>query len=447
MSDDRNDAKTHGPVSKGQRFFRLAGMTAAVAGEYAKSQLKTAFKGAEEIAKERAASHSRTGERIAQTLGELKGAAMKVGQMASIGSDLLPKELSDALVKLQKEAPPMPYSVIASQIERELGAPPETLFRRFDPKPFAAASIGQVHRAQTDDGREVVVKVQYPGVDDSVDSDLAHLKVALRASGLVKVDRKALNALFDELRARLREELDYCNEADNVRYFKQFHKKHPFIVIPDVVGERSSQRVLTLIYEPGDHIRDLDAKGYTQELRDKIGYNLFHLLGSQIFDLKAVHADPNPANMAVRPNGDIVLYDFGCVKRIPPTVIRDYRRLIVAAMEDRWADVDRHLIELGARNPAFEALPGSFYKPWRDLFLTPYYGEQPYSFGSSNLHQEAMRLIPEFLQIVSRFTPPVELVFIDRAALGHYGNLKTIRSRCDLLPHLRHYLDLAAESA
>jgi predicted unusual protein kinase regulating ubiquinone biosynthesis (AarF/ABC1/UbiB family) len=125
-----------------------------------------------------------SGERIAETLGELKGAAMKIGQMASIGSDILPKELSDALTKLQKEAPPMPYEVIAEQIERELGSPPELLFNAFDETPFASASIGQVHRATTDDGRDVVVKVQYPGVRSSIDSDIANVAALLRLHAL-----------------------------------------------------------------------------------------------------------------------------------------------------------------------------------------------------------------------------------------------------------------------
>ncbi|MEO1268440.1 MAG: AarF/UbiB family protein, partial [Myxococcota bacterium] len=194
MGQDPSDKTTAKPVSKSKRFFKLAGMTASVAGNYAKSKLKSVFKNAEESARQQAESYQESGERIAKTLGELKGAAMKIGQMASVASDVLPKELSSALKSLQNEAPPMSFDVIASQIEQEFGARPEILFNHFDPEPFAAASIGQVHRAQVDDGREVVVKVQYPGVDSSVDSDLAHLKLALRASGLVKMNRKAFNS-------------------------------------------------------------------------------------------------------------------------------------------------------------------------------------------------------------------------------------------------------------
>ena len=169
---------------------------------------------------------------------------MKVGQMASITKDVLPKEIGDALSALQKEAPPMSFDIIAQQIESELGAHPFHLFSRFEEKPFASASIGQVHRATTDDGREVVVKIQYPGVDGAVDSDLRHLKYTILASGLIKVSKKDFDAVITEVKARLHEELDYTNEAENVRYFRKLYGNDPNVVLPDVVGERSSQRVL-----------------------------------------------------------------------------------------------------------------------------------------------------------------------------------------------------------
>src|SRR5688572_8825696 len=158
------------PVSGGRRILRLAGLTTRVAGNYAASRVKSWFQSQDDAERSSERSHRRSGELIAATLGELKGAVMKVGQMASTARDLLPKEVADALSALQREAPPMPFEVIGEQIEREFGAPTETLFARFDRVPFASASIGQVHRAVTDDGREVVVKVQYPGVDDAVDS-------------------------------------------------------------------------------------------------------------------------------------------------------------------------------------------------------------------------------------------------------------------------------------
>jgi predicted unusual protein kinase regulating ubiquinone biosynthesis (AarF/ABC1/UbiB family) len=430
---------TDGPVTKGRRFFKLAGMTAQVAGSYAKTRIKSLFQSEEAAASEQRAAHELNGSRIARTLGELKGAVMKVGQMASIAGDILPRELADALKGLQREAPPVDFSVIAAQVERELGAPPEALFRRFDPRPFAAASIGQVHRATTDDGREVVVKVQYPGVDTAVDSDLAHLKLVLKASGLIKVRRQALDEVFKEVRARLHEELDYCNEADNVRTFGELHRAHPFVVIPEVVGERSAQRVLTLTYEPGETLAD--AAGWPQPLRDLIGERLFELTAAQIFTFRTLHADPNPGNLALRRDGTIVLYDFGCVKRIPPEIVAAYGATIRHGLAEDYAGVEAGLRALGVRNPEGPPVELAYYKPWRDAFALPFLASELFDFTTAKFHEDLLKLVPGALKRIESFQPPVELVFIDRAVGGHYGNLRTLGARVRVLERIRPYLD------
>ncbi len=433
MSDDR-------PVTRGRRFLRLAGMTASVAGQYAKSRIKSVFQSPEDAAAERAAVNELNGELIAKTLGELKGAVMKVGQMASIASDILPRELAEPLKALQKQAPPMAFEVIAEQIESELGAPPETLFQRFEREPFASASIGQVHRATTDDGREVVVKVQYPGVDGAVDSDLAHLKLVLRAGGLMKVKKQDMDAVFREVRARLMEELDYCNEADNVRLFREYHQKHEFVVVPEVVGERSAQRVLTLTFEPGDSLDELDARGYSQETRDTIGQHLFSMMAEQLFDFRCIHADPNPGNLAIRPDGTIVLYDFGCIKKIPREVIDAYKTTIRAGLAEDYPGVERGLRALGVRRLDGPPVPYQFYKRWRDAFAEPFLGDEVFDYGSATIHDDVMKLVPDSLKLLDSFQPPPELVFIDRMIVGHYGNLRTIKARGRFLDTLRPYL-------
>ena len=351
-------------ISRSQRFLKLASMTASVATGYAKSRVKGVFQSKDARSRSIEKRHATAGQTIAKTLGELKGAAMKIGQMASLSADLLPKEISSALTVLQKEAPPMPYEVIAAQIERELGAAPELLFDYFDPKPFASASIGQVHRARTDDGREVVVKIQYPGIDKSVDSDVAHLKMAIRASGLVRGRGKAFKALFQEIRARLHEELDYTNEAENVRVFQRIHADDEFVVIPEVVGERSAQRVLTLTFEDGHNLNDLDSVGFSQEERNLLGIHLFKAFGKQIFQAHTVHADPNPANFAFRKNGQIVFYDFGCVSSLTDALIRDYRDTIRASLNGDYKALDEGLIKLDTRVPKMNPPPDEFYQKW-----------------------------------------------------------------------------------
>src|SRR5690606_17323651 len=179
---------------------------------------------------------------------------MKVGQIASQSHDFLPAEFSRALQKLQKEAPPMPFQVIRERIGRELGGEPQQVFQWCDETPYAAASIGQVHRARLHSGREVIVKVQYPGVDKSCDSDLKQLRLALKMGGLLKIPKEVVDQLFEEIRLRLHEELDYENEARNIARFREFHRHDEGVLIPAVIKQFSSRRILTLELVEGDHI-------------------------------------------------------------------------------------------------------------------------------------------------------------------------------------------------
>jgi len=432
------------PATKGRRLFKLASMTAQVAGGYAKNRIKSVFQSEEASQADRTHMYEKSGEVIAKTLGELKGAVMKVGQMASVAADMLPKEVQDALTSLQREAPPMPFDVIANQIESEFSAHPQTLFKSFERVPFASASIGQVHRAVTDDGREVVVKVQYPGVDNAVDSDLAHLKLALRASGMVRVPKKSLDAVFEELKARLHEELDYTNEADNVRYFFDHYADREGVVVPEVVGERSSGRVLTLTYEPGAHLDE--ARGFSQDVRDRIADNLFDLVAEQAFDFQVIHADPNPANFAFRPDGSIVLYDFGCVKTLDPKIVEAYLFSVRASLEERYEDLEQGMIHLGARNLEGAPVPPEYYKVWRDVLAKPFIGGT-FDYGEAQLQREAMKHVPGFMaKYLTSFQPPPELVFLDRVVVGHYGTLRRLGAQADFRPKLDAYLERAPAS-
>jgi predicted unusual protein kinase regulating ubiquinone biosynthesis (AarF/ABC1/UbiB family) len=207
-------------TTRSGRFFKLAGMTASVAGQYAGQRARRLFRSEEYSEGARSESYTRMADRIADTLGEMKGAVMKVGQIASQTQDFLPKEFSDALQRLQKEAPPMPFEVIVGQIENELGKPVSELFDYLQEQPYAAASIGQVHRARMKDGTDVIIKVQYPGVDESCDSDLKQLRMALKLGGLLKLPKEHVDQLFGEIRVRLKEELDYENEAENLALFR-----------------------------------------------------------------------------------------------------------------------------------------------------------------------------------------------------------------------------------
>lgn len=441
MSSSRDKGAKAPPASRTARFFKLAGMTASVATQYASERVRRVFSSDDETAQRQTQAYQRMATEIADTLGELKGAVMKVGQIASQTQDFLPREFAEALQKLQKEAPPMPWEVIAAQVRSELGDDPEAIFPVFEREPFAAASIGQVHRARTRDGREVVVKVQYPGVDRSVTSDLKQLRLALRLGGLIKLPRESVDQLFEEIRARLSEELDYTHEARNILRFREFHREDSGLIIPAVFPEYSSRRVLTLEYVAGDHISAVSVERYGQEVINTLGHRLFRTMADQLFRFQAIHGDPHAGNFAFRPDGKVVLYDFGCVKNLKPHIVAAYRRTLIAALQGDYRRLDQCLIDLGARVEGKPAVEGAYYAMWRDIFIQPFASRtQPYDFALADIHQQVAAKAPTVLKHLESFQPPVESIFIDRMIAGHYWMLKRLGVQAAFRDELEAYL-------
>jgi len=413
-------------TSRSGRFIKLAGMTASVAGRYASERVQSAFSSEERIEERKKVAYSKMADDIVDTLGELKGAVMKIGQIASQTQDLLPKEISVALQKLQKEAPPVKFEVIRQQIESDFSQNLEAMFSSFDEQPYAAASIGQVHRAVTKAGEEVVVKVQYPGVDRSCDSDLKQLKLTLKLGGLLKMPKKSVDALFDEIKERLHEELDYQLEAKNLKKFRDFHKHDKTVIVPMVIENLSSKKVLTLEYVPGDHIEDLKTQNYSKEMINTLGVSLFTLLAEQLFVFQQIHGDPHPGNFAFRKDGSVIVYDFGCVKTLKPEIVQAYKDAINASLDEDYAHLDDALIRLGARVQS-KASPGSdYYKVWRNIFFEPFLSEQDFDFECASLHLDAAKQTPLFFKHLSHFKPPVDSLYIDRMISGHYWILKSM---------------------
>lgn len=203
----------------GRRFMKLAGMTASIASKTVSNKIRNFNADEDQKNEARSKLFQDIGIQIADTLGEMKGAVMKVGQIASQYKDIFPPEVAKAIAKLQRQAPAMPFAQIKLQVEKELGKPLDQIFKHFDEQPFAAASIGQVHKATLPNGKEVVVKVQYPGVDEACESDLKQVRLALRLMGVLKVDRKLQDRIFQEIQDSLHEELNYEIEAQNLQVF------------------------------------------------------------------------------------------------------------------------------------------------------------------------------------------------------------------------------------
>ncbi|PHQ14305.1 ABC1 kinase family protein [Marinobacter profundi] len=430
-------------TSRGGRFLKLAGMTASVAGQYAGQRARRLIRGEDDGA--RSESYTRMADQIADTLGELKGAVMKVGQIASQTQDFLPLEFSEALQKLQKEAPPMAFEVIVGQIESELGKPVGELFEYLQEQPYAAASIGQVHRARLHNGTDVIVKVQYPGVDESCDSDLKQLRLALKLGGLLKMPKEAVDQLFGEIRERLKEELDYENEANNLRLFREFHKDQPWVIIPSVIASHSTRRVLTLELVEGDHVSKVTPEHYDQATINLIGHRIFTTMADQLFRFRCIHGDPHAGNFAYRPDGSIIMYDFGCVKKLKPEIVEAYRKALIAALAEDYEALDRHLIDLGARVENQPAVDEAYYAMWRDILIRPFDTEAPYDFAGSDLHKHVAAKTSTVFKYLDYFKPPVESIFIDRMIAGHYWMLKRLGVQAAFRAELEKYLAAGAD--
>lgn len=438
------EKKPRAATTQAGRLLRLTGMTTSIATRVAGHQVKKIFQSEEAQQRDREKLMRDVGLQVAETLGQMKGAVMKVGQIASQMQDVLPAEIADALKVLQKASAPMPISIIRRQLKRELGDDPDNLFESFEDKPFAAASIGQVHRARLADGREVVVKVQYPAVKSSIDSDMKHLRRILRLGALFKVDEQTLDAIFAEIRNQLSEELDYLQEADNLDRFRAFHAPEPWIVIPEVVRERSSDAVLTLVFEGGDDLETVQqSDAYSQDTRNLMGKRLFDAIGREIFELNEVHCDPHPGNFAFRPDGTIIMYDFGAVKRFPEEDVAALKRLTRAAMAGDYTTLDDTLIALEVRKAGGPRVSDEFYARWVDLLLPPF-GETPFDFGSSRLHvdlvKETRRTPWRYLE---SFQPSPRTLLVNRVLSGHYWTMMRLGVNTAFKDNLDRIMDHA----
>jgi predicted unusual protein kinase regulating ubiquinone biosynthesis (AarF/ABC1/UbiB family) len=252
-----------------------------------------------------------TAEDVANTLGAMKGVVMKLGQMASYLDDGLAPTVRRTLSRLQDSVPPMSADLAAGVVTEELGLPPERAFARWDPVPIAAASIGQVHRAITHDGRAVAVKVQYPGIAESMAADLDNVAL-LRRMLKVTAPSQDVDALVTELRDRVLEELDYRREAENQRLFAAYYAGHPTIGVPGIVGELSSRRVVTSELSTGARFAELAT--WSQEERDLAAETIYRFTFRSLYEARAFNGDPHPGNYLFHGGGRVTFLDFGLVK-------------------------------------------------------------------------------------------------------------------------------------
>jgi predicted unusual protein kinase regulating ubiquinone biosynthesis (AarF/ABC1/UbiB family) len=266
-----------------------------------------------------------TAEDVAGTLGAMKGVMMKIGQMASYADGGLSPAFRRTLARLQDSVPPMSPQLAAAVVAEELGAPPDRAFARWDPRPIAAASIGQVHRAVTLDGRAVAVKVQYPGIAETIAADLGNVAL-LRRMLRIAAPAQDVDALLSELRDRITEELDYRREAANQRLMAACYDGHPTIHIPGVVSELSTRKVLTSELSGG--ARFAEAAAWPQHERDLAGETIYRFVFRSLYEAGTFNGDPHPGNYLFHRGGRVTFLDFGLVKHFTPAELRPLVQMV-----------------------------------------------------------------------------------------------------------------------
>jgi predicted unusual protein kinase regulating ubiquinone biosynthesis (AarF/ABC1/UbiB family) len=415
-----------GPVGATGRAARNVAMARAATragGGYARHRARRVFADAERREELDVEHQLRTAEQVAETLGNLKGAMMKLGQMASYLDQGLPEPVREALAQLQADAPPMAPELAAEVVAAELGDAPEALFAAWDPVPIAAASIGQVHRAITRDGRAVAVKVQYPGVDEAIRGDLANAGLLF---GAMKAMFPGLDPgpLVEELRERISEELDYGLEAANQRLFAAYYEGHPFIHVPAVVDELCATRVLTTELATGARFAEVTA--WPADQRDRAGEAIYRFVFGSLYRLGAFNGDPHPGNYLFGPDGRVTFLDYGLVKRYTPAELRPFQDMIEAMVLDDDVAAFRRIVEsVGLLDPGnaftddqIRDYFGHFYEfvlEDRPVAMSQDYASRTVSrfFDTSGEHGEIMRAA----------NVPASMVIIQRINLGLYAVL------------------------
>jgi len=424
-------ASAIGHQGRTSRNALLARLGLQVGATYASTSARKIFASSERRIELDKARELKTAEQIADRLGQMKGALMKLGQMASYLDEGLPEPLRLALAQLQSNAPPMSFELAKGAIERELGAPLDTLFVSFDPEPIAAASIGQVHRAiiidpRTGHERAVAVKVQYPGVDTAIESDLRNTEVigAILKQGFGGLDP---TDMVEEIKSRLTEELDYELEAKNQRAFHAYYSDHPYFAVPEVIDHLCTSRVLTTELIAGSSWQQLLT--WDQHERDLAAEAIFRFVFRSLYRFRAFNGDPHPGNYLFHGEGRVTFLDFGLVKHFTDAELHTFESMVKAAAIDHDDAKFRSILEqaglLKRGAPIDTAAAGAyfsrFYEPVREdreMTWTPEY-------SSAIVRHTFDRDSP-----ISQYaTMPKSFVFIQRINLGLYAILGELRAR------------------
>jgi predicted unusual protein kinase regulating ubiquinone biosynthesis (AarF/ABC1/UbiB family) len=378
--------------------------------------------------------------RVAEQLATMRGAAMKVGQILSMDTgEFLPRELADILAKLRDDARQMPPAQLQRALRDAYGDDWEALFYGFDSKPLAAASIGQVHKTLSPDGREIVLKVQYPGVADSIDSDVDNIATLLRVSGLLPTGLD-IQPLLDDAKQQLRDEADYLKEAQFLQAFGKLLGDDQRFVLPEVLPELTRRNVLAMTYVSGSPIETII--DLPQAERDRVMTALFELMLLELFELKMVQTDPNFANYQYRrASGEIVLLDFGATRRYTSAFVNNYKRLARAAMAGDAEKVAAAAEKLGYAMGEVGSEYRALLMQLLVVALEPLATDAAYDFARSDMARNLSQLAEDVSSYRDFWqTPPTDVLYFHRKVGGMFLLATRLKARVNMYQLMRRWV-------
>lgn len=356
-----------------------------------------------------------------QSLSEMKGAPMKLGQMLSLQEGMFPAEVQQIFALLQSSAPPLPGNEMRALVERSLGERASQI-EWFDENPLAAASLGQVHRARLRNGREIVFKVLYPGARKSLSTDLTVLRSMLLL--FAPMTAVPVRKILKEVKERLLEEIDYHREKSNLLRAKAAYN-YSWLKVPDVAEDLCTETVLAMDYMQGKGIKD--ALSMPDNVRTLFAERIFTLIVDGVLKHRFLHADPNAANLGFFPDGTLALYDFGCMKVVPDTIAVNYKQAAEHLFRGELQAIPGFLFQAGIHRADGEPLAFEFLEPYM-RFYSELIPDADSIFGEmSDVYKRIWDLgRGDFLE-TRNIVFPTDVMFIHRTLLGHFGNLRTLK--------------------
>ena len=436
----RDDDSTGAMVPTGRmaRMLRMGGIASGIAGGVAAGGLKALAQGKRPDLASLLMTPA-NGLRVTQGLSHLRGAALKLGQMLSMDSGaVLPEELTAILARMRDDAQPMPPKQLQAVLNAEWGAGWYGRFQRFDVRPFAAASIGQVHRAVLPGGRMLAIKVQYPGVRDSIDSDVDNMASLMRLPGLLPRGMD-LAPLMAEAKRQLHGEADYLAEAQHLSRFRALLEGSPDFVLPELEPDLCTAQVLAMSYVESAPLESLTTA--PQSTRDRVAFALIDLVLRELFEFGVMQTDPNLANYRYHlKTGRIVLLDFGAVQPIAPDLTADFRRLLGVALDGDPGAIREAMLQIGYFAPDTAPHHQDLIQSLFDMSMAPLRQETPFDFGQSDLLD---RLRDRGLALGTErdlaHVPPAATLFLHRKIAGTYLMAAKLGARVALRPMVERY--------